>query len=68
MELFRKRWVTPDIMEDTPADILVDILCPNLDIRVMAHAVPIIRECRKLRFEDVSDQTNCSSGPDLASN
>ena len=71
MELFRKIWVMPDIMEGIPADILVDILCHNLDIRAMAHAVPIIRECRKQRFEDVSDETNCSSspsGPDLASN
>ena len=51
MELFRKIWVTPDIMEDIPADILLDILCHNLDILAMAHAVPIIRECRKQRIK-----------------
>ena len=50
MELFHKIWVTPDIMADIPVDILVDILCHNLDIRAMAHAVQIIRECRKEIF------------------
>ena len=43
-------WVMVDIMEDIQACITADFLWGNLDIHVMVHAAPIIRECLNSDF------------------